>query len=229
MQDRDDLSDSEGFPDPEIDAPGHDAIITLAVFAEGGLAPLSLLLGWLLGHPPLRLFSWDPRGALLGAAAALPPVLGLIALLRRPFGPFVRVKRFFVTEFVPLLGNSTWPDLVLIAVAAGVGEEMLFRGVFQSSLVDAIGTTPGVVLASLLFGVLHPISIPFAVINFTMGLYLGALYLFTGNLLAAMACNGTYNFILMAHLLRPGDPHRPHKNPIEAIDYDRAIDDHDAP
>uniref|UniRef100_UPI002896AB2B hypothetical protein n=1 Tax=Escherichia coli TaxID=562 RepID=UPI002896AB2B len=83
--------------------------------------------GWFLGHPPQRRVDWDAQAALVGAAAALPPALAFLAVLRRPFGPFVRVRRFFEVEFIPLLGNSTWADLVLIAVAAGVGEEMLFR------------------------------------------------------------------------------------------------------
>ena len=38
--------------------PGRDVIIMFAVFFEGGLAPLSLFLGWWFGHNPLAHFAW---------------------------------------------------------------------------------------------------------------------------------------------------------------------------
>jgi len=227
MQDRQDWDASGEPPDPDVDAPGHDAIVTFAVFFEGGLAPLSLLLGWWFGHPPLRRFEWSGRAALLGAAAAILPALGFLAILRHPVGPLRRIKRFCEEEFVPLLGNSSWADLVLIAISAGVGEEMLFRGVFQPAISAATGDVWGVILSSLLFGALHPISIPYAVVSFAMGLYLGATVLLTENLLVAIVCHGVYDFLLMAYLLRPGDPVRPVGNPIGAIEADRRIDGHD--
>jgi len=229
MQDRNDLSDPEEYPDPESDAPGHDAIVTFAVFFEGGLAPLSLVLGWWFGHAPLNHFGWDPAAVLTGALAAFPPALFFVVMLRRPIGPFARVKRFCEEEFVPLLANSSWADLVLIAVSAGVGEEMLFRGVFQATIADATNEVWGLVLASLLFGALHPISLPYSLISFTMGMYLGVLYLVSENLLAPMICHGVYDFILMAYLLRTVDPDQPKRNPIDAIDADHRIDEHDAP
>ncbi|WP_197491063.1 CPBP family intramembrane glutamic endopeptidase [Planctomyces sp. SH-PL62] len=219
----------EESPHPEIDAPGHDAIVTFAVFFEGGLAPFSLLLGWWFAHPPLRHFDWNFQAVMLGAAAAAAPAACFLAMLRWPIGPLVRIKRFCEDEFVPLLGNSSWADLVLIAISAGVGEEMLFRGVFQTSIASATNETWGVILSSLLFGALHPISIPYSIVSFSMGVYLALIFLSTGNLLAAIVCHGVYDFVLMAYLLRPGDPNRPIRNPIDAIDADRHIDEHDAP
>ncbi len=216
-------------PETEIDSPGHDAIVTFAVFFEGGLAPLSLLLGWWFGHPPLHRFDWDFRAALLGAAAAAAPAACFLAILIWPIGPLARVKKFCEEEFVPLLGNSSWADLVLIAISAGVGEEMLFRGVFQSSIAAATTGFWGLVLASLLFGALHPISIPYAILSFSMGVYLGTIYDASGNLLVSIVCHGVYDFVLMAYLLRPWDPDRLGGNPIDAIGADQRIDEHDAP
>lgn len=213
-------SDSESIDEP----PGHDAIVLFAVFFEGGLAPLSLILGWFLNRPPLLHFSWSAGDALIGAAAAIPPVLFFLAMLRWPFGPFAGLKRFIDDEFVPLLVNSTWSDIALIAISAGVGEEMLFRGVFQSALIGSTGLVAGLILASLLFGLLHPISILYATVGFAMGIYLGGLFLITDNLLAAMMAHAVYDFLLMAYLLRIHDPNRPRENPIAAIDSDHEID-----
>ncbi len=227
MRDRHDLNDFESDSEPIEEPPGHDAIILFAVFFEGGLAPLSLLLGWWLGRPPLERFFWSATDALIGAAAAIPPVLFFLAMIRWPVGPFRGLKRFCEEEFVPLLANSTWSDIALIAISAGVGEEMLFRGVFQSALIGSTGWLTGLFLASLLFGLLHPISILYATIGCAMGMYLGGLFLVSGNLLAAMVAHAVYDFLLMAYLLRIGDPDRPRENPIAAIDSDHEIDSYD--
>ena len=173
MEDRYDLNDFDADSGPDDEPPGHDVIVLFAVFFEGGLAPLSLILGWWLGHAPLLQFAWNLRDALIGAVAAVPPVLAFMGMLRWPIGPFARLKKFCEEEFVPLLANSSWSDITLIAISAGVGEEMLFRGVFQSALTSSTGVVPGLLLASLLFGLLHPISLFYAIVSFSMGMYLG--------------------------------------------------------
>ncbi|MDG3007134.1 CPBP family intramembrane glutamic endopeptidase [Paludisphaera mucosa] len=228
MQDRNDLSDSGELPGPDVEAPGHDAMMTLAVLFEGGLAPMSLVAGWLFGHPPLRHFGWDVDAALLGAAAALPPALLVIAMLHRPFPLFAGLRRTLDEEIVPLVDNCTWKDLVLIAVAMGVGQEMFFRGVLQPAISEMLGDAWGVALTSLLFGVLQPISVAFAFIGFLLGVYLGTLCLLTGNLLAAITCNGLYYFALLAYTVRPDDVDRLRENPIQPVPPDRSIDDPDA-
>lgn len=224
MQDRDDLGDSEEFPHPDGDSAGHDLIIVLGVFAEGGLAPLAVVLGWFMSRSPLRGFSWDPAAALFGMVAAAPPLFAMLALTRRPIGPFVRVKQFFENELLPLLNNCRWGDLALIAVATGVGEEMLFRGLFQPILAAELGEPAAVALTSIIFAALHPISIPYFYVMFALGIYLGSVCVLSGNLLASMTCHGTYVFLLLARLLRPHDQDRPRRNPIEAIDAERDID-----
>ncbi|WP_337173031.1 CPBP family intramembrane glutamic endopeptidase [Paludisphaera sp.] len=227
MQDRDDFDHADEEPHPEGDAPGHDLIIVLGVFGEGGLAPLAVLLGWFLSWSPLRDFSWDLGAALLGAVLAVPPLVAMLTLLRHPFGRFVQVKRFFEDELLPLLNNSRWGDLVLIAIATGVGEEMLFRGLFQPILASELGTPAAVLLTSIIFAALHPISIPYFYVMLALGVYLGTVCVFSGNLLTSMTCHGAYNFLLLARLLRLHDPNRPMRNPIEALDSDQSIDDHD--
>jgi membrane protease YdiL (CAAX protease family) len=227
MEKRSDLMDSDVLMGPEDDPPGHDVIVLFAVFFEGGLAPLALLMGWWFGHNPLQNFAWRAADAVIGAAAAIPPVLCFLAMLRWPLGPFAKLKAFCEEEFVPLLANSTWRDIALIALSAGVGEEMLFRGVFQSAIGAATGVASGLVISSLLFGMLHPISVPYALVTFAMGMYLGGLYLVTNNLLTAIVTHGLYDFMLMAYLLRIKNSGRPAGNPIAEIDSDRKIDEYD--
>jgi len=227
MEKRSGQTESDVLMEPDDDPPGHDVIVLFAVFFEGGLAPLALLLGWGLGHTPLLHFAWSFRDAWIGAAAAVPPVLCFLAILHWPFGPLAKLKAFCEEEFVPLLANSSWADIALIALSAGVGEEMLFRGVFQSALGASTGVVSGLVVSSLLFGLLHPISLPYALVSCAMGMYLGGLFLITDNLLAAIVTHGLYDFTLMAYLLRIKSFGRPAGNPIAAVDSDRKIDDYD--
>ena len=93
---------------------------------------------------------------------------------RWPIGPLARVKKFCDHEVVPLLDKSSWSEIALVSFSAGVGEEMLFRGVVQTSIASALGLAAGLLLASLLFGLFHPISLTYMIIASILGLYLGA-------------------------------------------------------
>ncbi len=211
-------------PEDEDDQPGRDVIIMFAVFFEGGLAPLSLFLGWWLRHNPLEQFAWSKTDALLGVVAAVPMVLLFLLMLRWPIGPLRQVKTFCEEEFIPLMAGSSWSDMALIALSAGVGEEMLFRGVLQSSMAAWMGVGWGLFFASLLFGLLHPISLPYIVVAAAVGFYLGGAFWYTGNLLTVMVTHSLYDFALMSYLLRyhyRGGP----MNPIQPLDPDANIDD----
>jgi uncharacterized protein len=206
-EEQESVMEEDPLQEPEDDRPARAVIIIFAVFFEGGLAPLSLILGWFFGHPPLDRFVWSMQDAVWGVAATIPLILMFLAILRWPIGPLARVKKFCDLEVVPLLDESTWSELALIAVSAGVGEEMLFRGVIQASLRSWLGVPWGLGLASLLFGLLHPISVPYMVIAAFLGFYLGTVWILGGNLLTVMITHGLYDFAALAYLIhiRPRD------------------------
>ena len=146
-------------------------IIIFAVFFEVGWRYFRCFLGWLLGHPPLEHFagtSPPPSGESWPRFRLILDVPGNAAVADRPAGG---VKRFCDTEVVPLLEKSTWSEIALISLSAGVGEEMLFRGVLQASLERLVRVPGGSVLASMLFGLFHPISVTYMV----MAAFLAAL------------------------------------------------------
>ncbi len=187
---------------PEDDRPGHAVVIVFAVFFEAGLAPFSLFLGYLLNHNPLETFKWNAPDALWGAAAALPLIALFLAMLRWPVGPLARVKEFCEEEIVPLFDRSYWSELALISLTAGVGEEMFFRGVIQKTLEGWLGWGWGLTLASVLFGVLHPISIFYVIITAVLGFYLGAIWSYNNNLLTVMVTHALYDFVVLGYLIR---------------------------
>src|SRR3954465_2039027 len=87
-------------PEDQDDQPGRDVIIMFAVFFEGGLAPLSLFLGWWLGHNPLIAFSWSFPDVLWGGLASLPLLALFWVMLRWPIGPLEKIKEFCEEEFI---------------------------------------------------------------------------------------------------------------------------------
>ena len=184
------------------DEPEPGTLVILAILFEGALAPLAVFLGWLMDLPALGSFSWSVNDAALGAIAAL-PMLGVFLFGQSwPVGPFRSIKRFFDEEARPALSGCTLPDLVLMSLAAGVGEEMLFRGVFQGVLGRWLGPGLGWGVASLLFGLLHPITLGYILVAGMMGAYLGGVWWYNGNLLTVIVAHALYDFIALVLLLR---------------------------
>jgi membrane protease YdiL (CAAX protease family) len=200
------VTDEETSNSAGHDAPDQGRVVVAAVLFEAGLAPLALLIGWLLGRSPLEGFTWSIRDAVLGLLAAL-PMYGLFRLLMRwPIGPLEHLKRFFAETLTPLLGSRPDSDLALISMAAGVGEEMLFRGVLQGVLARWLGTWEGLAVASLLFGLLHPISTTYVVVAGLLGAYLGAVWILSGNLLVVVIAHAVYDYLALRALFRDREP-----------------------
>jgi len=164
---------------------GGVSVLLMPVFA---LDPLATVFGASLSPSAspadaAPLFS-HPLAALLGAAAGM-AVVGLSALLKR-WGPMARLQE----DFGQVLGDQTPGTIAVLAVASGVGEELLFRGL----LLPLIGFWP----TAIAFGVLHGGGVPryfaWTVFAFLSGLLLAWLAQVTGSLLAPILCHLTVNY-----------------------------------
>ncbi len=204
---------------PEAPATGGPSerrtVVLLAVLVEGGLIVLAWLLGWLLGQHPLRTFSWDLGGALWGLAGTVPMLLLFLLLDLWPVGPLRRLKQFGDQVLRPLLAPCTVVDLLGISVLAGLGEEMLFRGVLQAAFAQRAGPWIGLVLASVLFGFMHFITLTYAVLAMLMGVYLGLVWQWTGNLLPPVLTHALYDFLVLLYLMRGPGSSPPEDKPGE--------------
>lgn len=103
-------------------------------------------------------------------------------------------------KLVPAFARCTTFELALISLLAGVGEEALFRGVIQSALTAWLTPSWGLVLTSALFGLGHLVTPAYAVIAGLLGLYLGAIAMFHGNLLIVMIVHGLYDLLALLYL-----------------------------
>lgn len=184
------------------DTPARPRIVWVGTLFEGGLGLLAWGLGWLLQQPPLERFRWDSTDAWWGVLATVPMLLVFLACVRWPVGSLRRIKQI-ADEFIrPLFEDCSLPGLALLAAAAGIGEEMLFRGFLQTACVRWLDLWPGVALASVLFGLLHLITPTYAVVASLLGLFLGVVYLFTANLLTVIVAHALYDFLALVYIAK---------------------------
>jgi len=180
--------------------------VRLAVVVEGGIGLVAVGLGWLLGHPPMMSIHWDAAGAAHGILATVPLVVLLWACVRLPFRPLQELLRFVEDHLVPWMRDCRLAEMALIAALAGLGEEMLFRGVIQPALADWLGGPAGpwiaCVVVALLFGLVHWLTTTYAILASLIGLYLGGLWLATGNLLVPIAAHALYDFVALVYLAK---------------------------
>lgn len=187
-------------------------VILYGTLLEGGLGLLAWGLGWLLDQPALANLHWRPGDLALALAATLPMLLIFVLFLRLPFGPFVRIQRF-VDEFLrPLFVPCTLVELAVLSLAAGIGEEMLFRGVLQGVFSHWWGPWPGVLAASVVFGLLHLITPTYAVMATLLGVYLGGCFLASDNLLVVIVAHALYDFVALVYLVRSAPPAGGHES-----------------
>jgi membrane protease YdiL (CAAX protease family) len=121
------------------------------------------LLGWWASHRPIGLFGlhgWSAAGSLPWGAAWAALLAAIVLLVR--YG----VKRAWLAgiyrDYAWIMPRSrgelaaSWAT----SIAAGAGEEIAFRGFLLWYAAGLVGAPAGLLLSSLLFGLMHPISAP---------------------------------------------------------------------
>lgn len=103
--------------------------------------------------------------------------------------------------FRPLLALATSAALGL---AAGVGEELLFRGVMQYELGNSrflvqLPDLAALGITSVVFGALHAVTPLYALLAGVASLYFGWLYLAADNLAIPMACHAFYDLVALMY------------------------------
>jgi hypothetical protein len=182
--------------------PGRREVVPFALLVEGGLAVVAAALGWLVGVSPWETLRWDVRDAAWGVLATLPLLPVLLVCTHSSWPPLARIRGFFDAVVRPWFSACTRLDLALVALAAGVGEEALFRGVIQPALGRGMGAGPALAACGVLFGLLHPITPTYAALAGLIGVYLGGVWLASGNLLVVVIAHALYDFIALLYLLR---------------------------
>lgn len=170
--------------------------LNLAALAEGGCFVLALGLGWLADIDPLGTIRWTWTAVLWGVAATAPMLLLFEVIRRVPVRALQEIERLLVEMIGPSLAACTVPDLIMLAAAAGVCEEALFRGLLQP-WIGGGSFWWGLILSNVIFGIAHLITPLYGVLAMLIGVYLGLLWHYTQppNLLAPIVAHGLYDFV----------------------------------
>jgi uncharacterized protein len=175
-----------------------------------------LILGLLIGPESRQMvpewFEWKPigEGLLWGTVAAIPLTLAVIALSALPLESIRALHRVALRQLRPMFGQFTWVQLILVAVAAGICEEIFFRGWLQCLLTGPIDPTApwqpkvalGVVLAGVGFGMCHAITPMYFVLASLAGIFFGVLLVETSNLLIPITAHAVYDVLMLIRLRR---------------------------
>lgn len=190
---------------PEPQATTNIAPVGAAL--EASLGVLAVLLGWWWDLEPARCLAWDfaPAAArlqatLFGLLATIPPLAALAWSQRATWRPLVGLRLMVEERIVPWFRQSRWWELAALSIAAGVGEELLFRGLLQDAWTAQVGPIAGLVFASVAFGFGHALSRTYFVLATLMGAYLGLVYWIAGDLLAPIIVHAAYDFVALIWL-----------------------------
>ncbi|BFI96941.1 MAG: hypothetical protein RSP_24510 [Rhodanobacter sp.] len=179
-------------------------------------------IGWGKGAPPLQ------RGLAQFLGRSLPPLLAYLVVVklieRRPLDELAPRKllpdgllglaggaalfsaivgalwlagSYHVTGFNP---HADWlPALLMVGLGAGIGEEIMFRGMLFRVLEEGLGTWAALLLSALFFGFAHAYNPgattwSSAAIAIEAGLLFGLLYHATRSLPLCMGVHAAWNF-----------------------------------
>ena len=183
----------------------------IAITFELALAVIALVVGPLLGVDVTDLCWPSERSpqavstTLLFAAVATSPLLvGLAITLRSQIACLVDLRHFVEGAFVPYFAEMPARELCLIGFAAGLGEEMLFRGVIQTAFMNQFDNVPALAIGitAVVFGAMHFVTLAYAVLATTAGFYLGWLYYVSGQLVLPILVHGLYDSLALIYLVR---------------------------
>ncbi len=177
-------------------------IVARVVAFEAGLGVLAVGLAGAFGISLVDQLIVTPRTTTWGIAGAVPMLVVMAILAAIPWPPsqaiLVRV-RDLVT---PLFRESTVLQLGVVALAAGVGEELLFRGVMQTATTRVTGAAAAIVLTSLVFGLAHAITPLYAMLAAFISAYLGWMMVATGSLVPPIVAHAIYDWIALVYIVR---------------------------
>lgn len=184
---------------PSPPPPLSRATLVIGLYSAMGIVAFLVAAG--RGDPDLYRLGGDPSGWQLGVAPGLGLALGLgvVGLTRLATRRF-QWARDLHASFRDLLGPLTAREIVILALASAIGEELLFRGALLPWL--------GVWLQAAVFALLHVGPgrrfLPWTASAFALGLAFGLLARWTGNLGGPIAAHFAINYLNLRYIV--GEP-----------------------
>jgi len=157
----------------------------------GSMALVALVIAAGRGDPDLYRFGAQPHWPLLaGPLAGIAVGLGIVGLTRFATRHYQWARDLHIS-FHDLLGPLTRREIVILALASSIGEELLFRGALLPWL--------GLWWQAMVFALLHVGPgrrfLPWTASALVLGIGFGWLTMWTANLGAPIAAHFVINFL----------------------------------
>lgn len=162
---------------------------------------IGVLLCALMGPNLPESLAFKPTHLLLGALWGLFLLALVVLVIDHPQSPLSGLQQD-MEQLRLLFSNAKSVDFVFMSVMAGLGEEVLFRAFLLHHASAWLGVPAGLLLSSLLFGLVHAISFAYILFATALGLALGMLYLWSGNLVVPIVAHGVYDVLALWYLVR---------------------------
>jgi membrane protease YdiL (CAAX protease family) len=178
-------SPSQQSPAPPLSR----ASLVIGLYSAMALVALVIAAG--RGDPDLYRFATEPRWPLLaGPIVGIAVGLGVVGLTRLATRHFAWAQHLHVS-FHDLLGPLTGREIVILALASSIGEELLFRG----ALLPWLGPWWQAVVFALLHVGPGRRFLPWTASALLLGAGFGWLAVWTTNLGAPIAAHFMINFL----------------------------------
>ena len=174
--------------------------VALAMLFETGLGFMGVLIAWAAGVNLAGRLSVSQVAVLRGLLASLPMIVLLVACYESRWQPLVRVRREVEQVVQEMFAGCRWVEFALVSLAAGIGEEILFRGVLQPLAIQWTVPWIGVVVVALLFGLAHALTPAYFLAATVIGVYFGWLALAYNDLIAPIVTHAFYDFFALSFI-----------------------------
>eukprot|EP00638_Chattonella_subsalsa_P005493 CAMPEP_0117756306 /NCGR_PEP_ID=MMETSP0947-20121206/13994_1 /TAXON_ID=44440 /ORGANISM="Chattonella subsalsa, Strain CCMP2191" /LENGTH=223 /DNA_ID=CAMNT_0005575857 /DNA_START=160 /DNA_END=828 /DNA_ORIENTATION=- len=192
------LSSDPNFNDWNVKA------ILASTAGQSVLIALAIAIGKYMESSPLKDANFSNDCILKGFVASI-PLFALNFFVKLVFGKeawFLEIEQSTQDTCKFLFGvQENYVKVaigaLMLSLAAGFGEEMLFRGVIQNAVTNIAGDFTGLSVASVIFGVLHFISPAYAILATISGFYFGAVFTSSGNIAIPIIAHAFYDLVAL--------------------------------
>ena len=175
-----------------------------ACYFEASLILVAVVLGWIADINPFENLYFSENSILYGIVGTLPLFLIFIAMEPLSIASVQKIRQILFETLAINLHALKWPDFFILAAIAGIAEETLFRGILQPWMENSWGMNAGLIVSSLLFGLVHAVTPLYFVLASAVGLYLGLFLDYSGerSLLTPIVIHGLYDFLVFLAIMK---------------------------
>jgi len=175
-----------------------------ALYFESSLILVAIVLGWIAEIDPFEFIFFNEQVLINGVIGTIPLCIIFLALNHIKTDALLKIRQVLHDTLGESLEHLHWTDLFILAAVAGISEEILFRGVIQPWLENSWGLVAGLIISSIIFGLVHAVTWLYFILAASISAYLGMYldYESTRNLVTPIIIHGLYDFFAFMAILQ---------------------------